>query len=506
MSAFLSSLARATTRFDRLRSGHGALLLCGVALSLSAVACGSEDPAPRVDDQSASNEGDEETPTGSTHSDAGSKPSVKDAGATKPPPSNTGTSDAGAGAGDKTPTGATGSGSGSGSGSKSLFCDALTVIQDKCQSCHTTPLAAGAPMPLVTYEDFQAQAKVTKGKKVYEVVSTRVHDPKSPMPAAAPLSAAELAPIDAWIAAGAPAGDDPTCAGKPVTPPADTQVWPPPGCEKSYKITAGNGTAVSVPAGQETHPQFTFDAPWGDAKVQAIAFRPITDNAKVLHHWILNGQGGTAAFIKGWAPGQDASLRKPLPDDVGIYLPSGKAVLRLDMHYNNLQGSAAELDQSGVEVCVTSTPRPTVATTFTGFGQLGIFLPPGQETDVVGTCNVAVKQPVFLMTESPHAHKLATHMKLEVKRNGVSTVLHDSAFTFDAQISTPLPMQVELKAGDQVITTCHYKNDTKSFVTFGENTGNEMCFNFASYYPMGALSCNGQAPIDIGKVFGGGTP
>jgi hypothetical protein len=38
-----------------------------------------------------------------------------------------------------------------------------------------------------------------------------------------------------------------------------------------------------------------------------------------------------------------------------------------------------------------------------------------------------------------------------------------------------------LGAGDNVITTCTYNNDTNNAVTFGENTGDEMCFNFALY-------------------------
>jgi hypothetical protein len=48
---------------------------------------------------------------------------------------------------------------------------------------------------------------------------------------------------------------------------------------------------------------------------------------------------------------------------------------------------------------------------------------------------------------------------------------------------------VQLETGDQVITTCTYDNDTDKAVRFGEDTSDEMCFNFASYYPMGALKC-----------------
>lgn len=494
MSVFLRSL-----------SGSAALAACAAALSLSA--CGS-DSTPDVNGSGSNStnadDGDDSTPAAkpSTKADAGKTATTKhDAGASTSTP---GTKDTTSSGGSSSGDGGTASSGGNKSPTTggSLFCSAMAVIQDKCNSCHGSTPAAGAPMSLATYADLTAAAPVTKGKKVYEVVSTRTHATSKPMPPNGALSASDLAPLDAWIAAGAPEGDDPTCGGTPVTQVSGDAPWPPPGCDKSYKVLAGNGSPVMVPAGQETHPQYVSDAPWGDEKVQAIMFRPISDNLKVLHHWILNSQGGTAAFISGWAPGQDATLRKELPPDVGVYLPSGKQVLRMDMHYNNLQGTKTEADQSGVEICVTHALRKNAATTFMNFMGLP-FIAPGEETDIVGTCNVQVTEPVFLMSESPHAHKLATHMKLEHIRDGKSTILHDAPFAFDAQIAIPLKAPFELKTGDQVITTCHYKNDTNNLVTFGENTGNEMCFNFATYYPMGALSCNGQAPVDVGKAFGG---
>lgn len=48
-----------------------------------------------------------------------------------------------------------------------------------------------------------------------------------------------------------------------------------------------------------------------------------------------------------------------------------------------------------------------------------------------------------------------------------------------------------LQTGDRVTTTCTYQNNTSKTVTFGENTGNEMCFNLVVYYPMGGMSCTG---------------
>jgi hypothetical protein len=373
------------------------------------------------------------------------------------------------------------------------WCAAREVFQDTCVACHGAVPSGGAPMSLVTYQDLTAEAKITKGKKVYEVVKGRVHDTARPMPPQRELTAGELAAIDDWVAAGAKPGDDPTCASSDKN--SDDKLpeapWPPPGCDQVYQLRAGShGAKATIPAGQETHPQFYIDAPWGDQKVQAVAFRPLTDNKKVLHHWIIYENRGAGAFITGWAPGQDDTKLHELPSNIGIYLPTGPNSLRLDMHYFNITGTQDEQDASGVEVCVTHTPRPVTATTFQNFSAFPL-IPPGADADIVGNCKVQLTEPVFLMSESPHAHTLATWAKLVVTRGDQTFVLHDKAFRFEEQTSTPIDPYFELKDGDVVTTTCHYKNDTNRLVTFSESTTGEMCFNFAVYYPMGALSCAG---------------
>ena len=62
-------------------------------------------------------------------------------------------------------------------------------------------------MPLLSYADLMAPSKSDLSKKVYELVGTRIHDDRAPMPQApnARLSPAETATLDSWIAAGAPA-------------------------------------------------------------------------------------------------------------------------------------------------------------------------------------------------------------------------------------------------------------------------------------------------------------
>jgi len=481
---------------------RAALILVAAAVGSSGIACSSDDSldesgsnvsdnddeddtsADEDDGKASDDEGDDE-PAKKPDAKVEAKPG-KDAGMGTTPPDT----------GDKTPP--------TGGSVDSLWCKAQPIIRKYCQDCHVAD--AVGPMPLVTVDDFLAEAPNTKGKKVSEVTKTRMHATTKKMPPQEILTAEELKAVDDWIDDGAKPGSDPTCGGATsAAPPAeDLGEWPPPGCEQTYKILTGKGdTKATVAANTETHPQFVMDAPWG-AGAQGLGFKPVTDNKRVLHHWIVY-DNKTRAFINGWAPGKDASKSKALPDDVGVYLPSGAGSVRLDVHYNNLNNNKAELDQSGVEVCTTTKPRKYMSTTFMGLMAIPV-LPPG-ESDSIGVCNVSVKgDPVFIIGESPHAHQLAKHMKLEHKRGGQVTMLHDAPFDFEEQVSRPLDAPFEIKTGDVLTTTCHFNNDTGRTVTFGENTGNEMCFNFISYYPKDGFSCGGGGGAGgLGGLFGGGT-
>ncbi|MET0342493.1 MAG: hypothetical protein ABW252_15925, partial [Polyangiales bacterium] len=264
----------------------------------------------------------------------------------------------------------------------------------------------------------------------------------------------------------------------------DGTPWPAK-CDAVYRINVNS----TIAAGAETHPQTFVDAPWGNEEVQGLAMRPITDNKKVLHHWIAYANAGGFAFLTGWAPGQDETETGKLPDDVAMFLPKGPRAIRMDMHYYNKQGTTAVQDKSGFEICTTKTPRKYTSTTFMGFAGIPIIAP-NQTVDIVGTCKVRVTEPVFLMTVSAHAHQLATHMKFTHERAGKVTTLWDAPFNFEEQTSTAIKGgALELKNGDIVKTVCTFKNTTNRTVTFGENTGNEMCFNFSTYYPRNALSC-----------------
>jgi hypothetical protein len=374
-------------------------------------------------------------------------------------------------------------------GGSAGWCGVKQTLDARCTVCHNEQKAAGAPMSLMTYADLNAPAVSDPSRKVYELVQERVHDKMRPMPPQNPLDDQQLAGIDAWVAGGAASGADLTCADNML--PAETDAasrWPE-HCDETYVIRAAPETAKQrIAAGAEVHPQIMITPPWGDEEVQAIAWHSLNDNVKVLHHWILYGPQGE--FLFGWAPGKD--YNEPLPEDAGVFLPNGVAQMRLDMHYNNIAGTTEEEDASGVEVCVLKKAnfRPKTATVAQSLTQLLISVPPrATNQEVTGTCNHS-GAPVRLLSVSPHAHKNAHHMKFTVERaNGETLVMHDMPFNFEEQTTYALDPPVVVEAGDRIVTTCTFSNDTDQVITFGENTGNEMCFNFALYEPMGGLSC-----------------
>jgi cytochrome c5 len=490
-------------RFDSIERGpqRSSLLALGLAAVTLFAACGDEgSPASpgKNEDPSTNSDSDDDHTTAKTDASVkkdASKPLVD------------------AGADDKSDDGDKDGGSAAvGNGNLgTAWCKAKQVLDTYCVSCHDGQGSGGSPMGLTSIEDLQADAVVSQGKKVYEVVGTRIHDTKNPMPPKQKLSAEELATLDAFVAAKAPAGDNPSCTGSTAPTGGDagttaiTPDWNPDSCDAIYKIyahaTSSLDTPLSVPAGQEIHPQIYWDAPWGSEKVQMINVRPITDNKKVLHHWILySGQG---AFLTGWAPGDNA--RKEFPSDIGMNMPTGARSLRLDMHYFNTMGTQTELDESGLEICIVKgahlRPKAAAVTmSFVSLGNFGVLAPAGaNNTPTSGTCNVQATSPVTLMTASPHAHTYANHMKFTVKKkSGETIVMHDGDFKFGEQQSYALDPPVVLETGDVVTTTCYYTNPTTKNITFGESTTNEMCFNFASYWPAGALSCSGFGGIPAG--------
>jgi hypothetical protein len=397
-------------------------------------------------------------------------------------------------------------------------------------------------MSLTSVEDALAPSTKVPGESVAARIAARIADPVSPMPPRqfGALAPDELAILDGWVddlragrlstracasslegSGGAsasaetatPAPPEDSGAGDSFAPsvpsalPPDAQA-PPPAvedtpyppdpseCETTYEFHARrDATNAPFPVGTGTvdlYNCFSFHVDLA-GPTHALQFRPHIDKARVVHHWILYatvlpqvdgvsspclGLHRDAFMLAGWAPGAgDWNL----PRHVGMDLGTGDFIL--EVHYNNF-GEPTE-DASGVDVCATTKLRPETAS-LSWLGTELIALPPLARTSVLSNCRPNITTPIHVLRSWPHMHLLGRRMKADIHRAaGGIEPLFDVPFDFNNQWQYDTP--AVLGPGDWIETTCEFDNTSPFPVTFGEGTGNEMCYNFTIAYPAGAL-------------------
>jgi hypothetical protein len=391
---------------------------------------------------------------------------------------------------------------GTNTGANGLPCDVDRVLETRCRSCHGPTPLFGAPMSLVNWADLHAPAKTDPSKPVLEMVALRIADSARPMPPTGDLSSADRAALEGWIAAGGP--EDTTCGNVNPRPDAGQIELP---CEPTHRITAhasndpSRGFPVPSTAGN-LYQCFTFRSPF-DGRTEGTAWAPITDDARVLHHWILYrtatpqaDQGvmpcqmpRDAVFVAGWAPGGTAFV---MPEDTGLELPGPNDWMILQVHYHNAAGLTDANDASGVALCTTPTPRPRKAGIVT-LGTVGINIPAGatgyETTHLCGqNATARLPAPLRVLSSFPHMHQLGRALHTEILRGGndgpAETLVDVQHFSFDDQKHYPHDPPKTVNPGDAVRTTCVYDNPNNFPVHAGERTEDEMCFNFVLVEPI----------------------
>ena len=385
-------------------------------------------------------------------------------------------------------------------------CEVQELLAAECWMCHDETPSFGAPMSLVTIDDFSVPAVSDVTRPVFELVLERTAADTKPMPPSGLLEDAERSVLVDWIDAGMPEADQTDC--EPETPPDG---WGPEAlpCEPDAMFTAfapdGQGDGFAVPTVTDLYQCFVLDSPFSPDQ-QGIAWAPVIDDERVVHHMLLLSsddaslQPGSVvpdcgsltlstSMIMGWAPGSPNFI---MPDEAGLELPNPGQRLVLQIHYNNAAGHLDAVDASGFAMCTTDTPRDNTAATL-WLGTTEIDIPANGTATATGECDTErTGQPTTVMMSWPHMHEFGTTFTTEVVRQGgqVETIVDVPAFNFDNQIYYEHDPPFVLQPGDILRTTCNYDNPTGSSVGFGEDTGDEMCFNFALVYPIDAYDVN----------------
>jgi hypothetical protein len=159
------------------------------------------------------------------------------------------------------------------------------------------------------------------------------------------------------------------------------------------------------------------------------------------------------------------------PADAGHQLTAGTQLVA-QLHLLN----ASDAPVSGsvtIDMRRSSVANPRPVSSFI-FGTAAVQLPPGQTTEVVGTC--PMWQPVQLIAGFPHMHLLGTSLTFEVGTSAgpMREVFKRDPFSFDDQRIEML--DVSIAAGDVSRVRCTFDNTLDEAVDYGESTRNEMCY------------------------------
>lgn len=382
---------------------------------------------------------------------------------------------------------------------QTLPCDVADIVKRRCQSCHAAMPVAGVPMSLMTWNDFDQAAATLPTQRVHELVAQRVHDTAKPMPPNKLLPESELKLLDAWLNAGAKPGDAAVSCGTSDQP--NTSDAGPPEDSTCYTLRAHKAGDKSAPwlVDDQHYGCFYFDQPWPEG-AQGVYFAPDYDaHAELVHHWIVyldeNGtqpdgaaekcsglHDSSPTMVAGWAPGSDNNA---LPADVGMFVsPKNKKIL-LEMHFYHDPAKPAVETTSGVKICTANKSRKNLAT-ISMLGSEAISIAPKSTGTAQGTCTPQYDGEIHILRSWPHMHEIGTGMRTDIQfADGRKQTLGPWPFDFNNQVSYATP--VIIKPGDTLTTTCEYFNPRDNIVSTGTSTDAEMCFNFVTAYPAGAL-------------------
>ncbi|MBX3221515.1 MAG: peptidylglycine alpha-amidating monooxygenase [Labilithrix sp.] len=373
-----------------------------------------------------------------------------------------------------------------------LPCKVADVLAASCQTCHGAEPKAGASTPLVTFEDLHAEYG---GKKLFELVKDRIHAEQGRMPPAARLSDAEVKAIDDWVAGGAAKSTEACDAGE--GPPPATRPFVCPAPAKVTVMKASKAFAWTNGGENDRYVCFGVDE-LVDKKRHVIALGPQIENLDIVHHVLLFQSDKTEPnepkpcsaiasggwkMVTGWAPG-GGNLE--LPPEAGFPEEKGTTHWVLQVHYNNARNLPNQTDNSGYQICSTDQLRPNDAGVL-AFGSKDFTIPPRTASHTI-KCDYKLGSKyagVKFFGASPHMHTRGIAISTERIPGGNGApqmIFEQKPFSFENQENFKLDHK-EVAPGDVMRTRCTWKNPDDRSIKWGENTDDEMCFNFFTYYP-----------------------
>ena len=372
--------------------------------------------------------------------------------------------------------------------------DIAPILYDNCATCHRP--GEVAPFSLLTYQDAAKRASL-----IATVTKKRYMPPWKPEPGYGSfdhtrrLTDEQIAQIQEWAEAGAPEGP---AADKPAVPtfPSGWQAGEP---DQVLKTSA----PYMLPAdGPDRFRCFVLPMNLDKTSyVSGAEFRP--GNPRIVHHALVfldttgtarklaaasgggypcfGGPGFSGAgLVMGWAPGYT-----PLPAEPALsqtVRPGTDVVIQIHYH----PSGKPEVDQSSIGLKFSGPPTKGRALLLVLNRYLDI---PAGESHYVVKASVMVPQDAELWGITPHAHYLATDMKVDARLPDGSVTplirIKDWDFNWQGQyryekpIKLPKGTKIELEyVYDNSAGNPHNPSHPPVRVRFGEQTKDEMALAF----------------------------
>ncbi|KAJ3116725.1 hypothetical protein HDU96_008964 [Phlyctochytrium bullatum] len=272
--------------------------------------------------------------------------------------------------------------------------------------------------------------------------------------------------------------------------------------------------AVPVPANRTTSYLCRhFEAPKVDQKYHVIRYEG-KPQSMLVHHIVIfscikppaatdaNGYFDCSSmdincpeFYMSWSPGVD-TFRTPAEAGFPVGGGDGNRYFAMQVHYNNPERLENQVDSSGVDWYYTPTLRPNDIGILV-LGSIEVFIPGSSPLPTVllpnhcpSTCTSRLSTNLTFIANGFHMHTLGDAMTTQKIRGGREIqplgVRRHYDFNYQAYAEIRDPEVATVVPGDALITTCKYRSTEgvrNASTVFGESTRNEMCFNFAAYYP-----------------------
>lgn len=385
---------------------------------------------------------------------------------------------------------------GPGSGEVTYYEHVRPILAEHCVSCHVA--GSIGRFPLDTYETASALAtriaEVTRQRIMPPFLADNSGDCRTHRDANW-LTDEELDLLEAWDVQGEPEGDPAT--PEPVIPPLPT--------------LDGAVTSIETPSFvpnrsvSDDYRCFVVDADEVNGRF-VTGYEVHPGNKSIVHHVIVYVPFGSDAVREGerareldaaegevgdgytcygasrvnampvvlWAPGGGATN---FPRGTGIQIAEGVPLI-VQVHYNTLGGSGADLTRIDVETAESASPAFMVP-----IADFDMVLPPRMSsvsTSATISLDILPVSSVRVHGVFPHMHTLGRSMRVDVNSSDGDRCLVDvPRWDFNWQLAYWYTTPVRVSSQESVTITCTFDTSERTEpVTWGEGTQDEMCLNF----------------------------